>query len=118
MTQEVKQLILDDFNERFYMELESYEDIEIFLGDEASESILPIERKAFFDYWSPEMSEGMEQKIINAMVKHCKADFMNRPDFDDSLDYDLAGAITVFLADAMPDEDESSIYDFIKSKLL
>lgn len=62
-------------------------------------------------------SEGMEDKIINAMKDFCKKDFMNRPDFDDSLDYDLAGAITVFLADSMPDEDEASIYDFIKSKL-
>lgn len=62
-------------------------------------------------------AESMEQKIINAMKDFCKKDFMNRPDFDDSLDYDLAGAITVFLSDAMPDEDEASIYDFIKSKL-
>ena len=36
MNKETKQLILDDFNERFFMELENYEDIEIFLGDEAS----------------------------------------------------------------------------------
>jgi hypothetical protein len=62
-------------------------------------------------------SEGMEDKIINAMKEFCKKDFMNRPDFDDSLDYDLASALTVFIADAMPDEDEASIYDFIKSKL-
>jgi hypothetical protein len=117
MTQETKQLILDDFNDRFYMELESYEDIELFLGDESSENILPIERKAFFDYWSPEMAEGMEDKIINAMKDFCKKDFMNRPDFDDSLDYDLAGALTVFIADAMPGEDEGKIFEFINSKL-
>lgn len=62
MNKEVKQLILDDFNERFFMELESYEDIDIFLGDEASECILPIERKAFFDYWSHEMSKDVMTK--------------------------------------------------------
>jgi hypothetical protein len=117
MNKETKQLILDDFNDRFYMELESYEDIELFLGDESSENILPIERKAFFDYWSPEMAEGMEQKIINAMVEHCKRDFMQYTGFDEKLEHGLAEAITVFIAEAMPDEDESSIYDFIKSKL-
>ncbi len=117
MTQETKQLILDDFNDRFYMELESYEDIEIFLGDEASENILPIERKAFFDYWSPEMAEGMEQKIIKAMVEHCKRDFMQYTGFDEKLEHGLDEAITVFIAEAMPDEDDSSIYDFIIIKL-
>jgi hypothetical protein len=117
MNKETKQLILDDFNERFFMELESYEDIEIFLGDEASESILPRDRKAFFNKWSYEMAKGMEYKIINAMKDFCKKDFMNRPDFDDSLEYDLASALTVFLSDAMPDEDEAQIFDFINSKL-
>jgi hypothetical protein len=117
MTQETKQLILDDFNDRFYMELENYEDIELFLGDEASENILPIERKAFFNKWSNEMAKGMEDKIINAMKDFCKKDFMNRPDFDDSLDYDLASALTVFISDAMPDEDEGKIFEFINSKL-
>jgi hypothetical protein len=62
-------------------------------------------------------SEGMEQKIINAMVKHCKSDFMQYTGFDEKLEHGLAEAITVFIADAMPDEDEAIIYDFIKSKL-
>lgn len=118
MNKETKQQILDDFNNKFYMELESYEDIEIFLGDEASESILPIERKSFFDYWADEMEVSIEDRIISAMKDFCKKDFMNRPDFDDSLDYDLASALTVFISDAMPDEDEASIYDFINSKLI
>lgn len=115
MTQETKQQILDDFNDRFYMELESYEDIDIFLGDEASESILPIERKAFFDYWADEM--GIEDRIISAMKDFCKKDFMNRPGFEPDLEYTLADALTVFIADAMPDEDEEKIFDFINSKL-
>lgn len=117
MTQETKQQILDDFNDRFYMELESYEDIEIYLGDEASENILPKERREFFDYWAEEMEVSIEDRIISAMKEFCKKDFMNRPDFDDSLEYDLASALTVFISDAMPDEDEAKIFDFINSKL-
>jgi hypothetical protein len=51
------------------------------------------------------------------MVEHCKRDFMQYTGFDEKLEHGLAEAITVFIAEAMPDEDESSIYDFIKSKL-
>jgi hypothetical protein len=117
MNKETKQLILKDFNNRFYMELESYEDIEIFLGDEASENILPIERKSFFDYWADEMGISIEDRIISAMKDFCKKDFMNRPEFEPDLEYTLADALTLFISEAMPDEDGASIYDFINSKL-
>jgi len=37
--------VLDAFNEDFFTELEDYEDIEIYLGDEAAENITEEERK-------------------------------------------------------------------------
>lgn len=117
MTQETKQQILDDFNDRFYMELESYEDIEIYLGDEASEDILPKERREFFRHWADEMGISIEDRIISAMKDFCEKDFMNRPGFEPDLEYTLADALTVFIADAMPDEDEAKIFEFINSKL-
>lgn len=44
-----KETILNEFNDRFYMELEEFEAIEIFLNDEASEYITKEEREEFED---------------------------------------------------------------------
>lgn len=48
----VKQdLILNDFNDTFFTELENFYDIEIFLGDEASQGITKKDRKEFYSRW-------------------------------------------------------------------
>lgn len=49
--------VLDAFNEDFFTELEDYEDIEIYLGDEAAENITEEERKIFFKVWAGEIED-------------------------------------------------------------
>ena len=47
--------ILNDFNDRFFTELNCYSDIEIYLNDEASESITQEERADFYSFWENEL---------------------------------------------------------------
>jgi hypothetical protein len=54
---DLKQQILDDFNERFYLEETDFEDIELYFNDEASESITEEERQEFYDYWIEEQGK-------------------------------------------------------------
>ena len=51
----IEEKILNDFNERFFTELDCYSDIEIYLNDEASESIEQWERDDFYSFWENEM---------------------------------------------------------------
>lgn len=57
---ELKQLILDDSNERFNTEHEEFEDIDLFLNDEASECITQEEKDDFYFYWEDELNEIAE----------------------------------------------------------
>ena len=51
----IEEKILNDFNERFFTELDCYSDIGIYLNDEASESIEQWERDDFYSFWENEM---------------------------------------------------------------
>ena len=51
----IEEKILNDFNDRFFTELDCYSDIEIYLNDEASESIEQWERDDFYSFWENEM---------------------------------------------------------------
>lgn len=54
---EIKEQILDDFNERFNLEETDYDDIEMYFNDEASENITEEERQEFYDYWIEEQGK-------------------------------------------------------------
>ena len=51
----IEEKILSDFNDRFFTELDEYSDIEIYLNDEASESITKEERDMFYSFWENEL---------------------------------------------------------------
>lgn len=51
---DLKEQILDEFNDRFFTELDCFEDIETYLEDEAAECHTEEERDDFFDYMSDE----------------------------------------------------------------
>ena len=53
----LKEQILDDFNDRFNTELDDFDEIEIYLNDEASESIKQEEREDFTSYWEDEYQQ-------------------------------------------------------------
>lgn len=56
----LKQQILDDFNDRFNAELNDFDEIEIYLNDEASEYIKQEERDDFLSYWEDEYQQIIE----------------------------------------------------------
>ena len=51
----IEEKILNDFNDRFFTELDCYSDIGIYLNDEANESIEQWERDDFYSFWENEM---------------------------------------------------------------
>lgn len=51
----IEEKILNDFNNRFFTELDCYSDIEIYLNDEASESITQEEKDDFYSFWENEL---------------------------------------------------------------
>ena len=51
----LEEKILNDFNDRFFTELDYYSDIEIYLKDEASESITQEDRDMFYSFWENEL---------------------------------------------------------------
>lgn len=53
----LKEQILDDFNDRFYTELDDFDEIETYLNDEASENIDEDERDDFKSYWEDEYQQ-------------------------------------------------------------
>lgn len=53
----LKEQILDDFNDRFNTELESFDEIGTYLNDEASEYIDEDERDDFKSYWEDEYQQ-------------------------------------------------------------
>lgn len=55
----------------------------------------------------------MEQLIINKALEIIKTDFMQYPDFDDTIDFTLLDAITVILSQYVDDVDTCEIYDFV-----
>lgn len=44
-------LMLNDFNQTFFMELKTFMEIEIYLNDESSDNITKKERKEFYSRW-------------------------------------------------------------------
>jgi hypothetical protein len=59
----------------------------------------------------------MEELIIAKAIEFCKADFMQYPDFDDTIPLSLADAITIFLSQELEEIPTEEIYDFIDNKL-
>ena len=53
----LKEQILDDFNDRFNTELDDFDEIETYLNDEASENINEDERDDFKSYWEDEYQQ-------------------------------------------------------------
>ncbi len=53
----IKEQILDDFNDRFNTELDDFDEIETYLNDEASENIDKDERDDFKSYWKDEYQQ-------------------------------------------------------------
>ena len=53
----LKEQILDDFNDRFNTELDDFDEIETYLNDEASENIDEDERDDFKSYWEDEYQQ-------------------------------------------------------------
>jgi len=66
-----------------------------------------------------EMNEGpeIENLIIEKAKEMMKADFMQYPDYDESIPFTLLDAITVIIAQHVNDVDTCEIYDFLTSKL-
>ena len=56
----LKEQILDDFNDRFNTELDDFDEIETYLNDEASENIDEEERDNFKSYWEDELVQIIE----------------------------------------------------------
>jgi len=53
----LKEQILDDFNDRFNTELDDFDEIETYLNDEASKNIDEDERNNFKSYWESEYQQ-------------------------------------------------------------
>jgi hypothetical protein len=59
----------------------------------------------------------MENIIINKAIELMKSDFMQYPDYDDTIELTLLDAITVLLSQHIDDIDTCEIYDFLATKL-
>ena len=53
---DLKKQILNDFNDKFNTEFDDFNDIELFLNDEASKHITNEEKEEFRVYWSDEVA--------------------------------------------------------------
>ncbi len=58
----------------------------------------------------------MEKIILNIANQIIKTDFMQYPDQEQVTD--LAGALTVILAEHLPDTDTGEIYDYLQTKII
>lgn len=58
----------------------------------------------------------MEQLIIKKAIDLMKSDFMQYPDYDESIEISLLDAITVLLSQSITDIDTCEIYDFLTTK--
>ncbi len=56
----LKEQILDDFNDRFNTELDDFDEIETYLNDEVSQNIKQEEREDFTSYWEDELVQIIE----------------------------------------------------------
>jgi hypothetical protein len=63
---DLKQQILEAFNDIFFTELEEYSEIETYLGDEVAENITEKEREKFFSDWKDEIDEINEIDYIES----------------------------------------------------
>lgn len=64
----LKEQILDNFNDTFNTELYEFDDIETYLNDEASENIDEDERNDFEAYWEDEYAKIEEIDHVEDMV--------------------------------------------------
>lgn len=55
----------------------------------------------------------MEDLIIQKAIEIVKADFMQYPDFDESLEFSFKDALTVLISQHLEDEPTDQIYDFV-----
>ena len=55
----------------------------------------------------------MEQIIINKAIEIMKSDFMQYPDYDETIEFTLLDAITVVLSQHIEDIDTCEIYNFL-----
>jgi hypothetical protein len=69
------EMILNEFNDRFNMELDEFSDIEIFLDDEASESITIEEREEFLEYMSYEYNSIREIDELESDISSREFDY-------------------------------------------
>jgi len=65
-----------------------------------------------------EMNESheMENLIIEKAIEIIKSDFMQYPDYDESIPFTFLDAITAILAQTIEDVNTCEIYDFLQSK--
>ncbi len=61
--------------------------------------------------------ENIEQLIIEKAKQLIKQDFMQYPEFDESLEFTIKDAITFLITNQMGDIESSLVYDFVISKL-
>lgn len=60
----------------------------------------------------------MEKLIINKAIDLIKSDFMQYPDYDETIEMSLLDAITVLLSQHIDDIDTCEIYDFLTTKII
>ena len=58
----------------------------------------------------------MEELIIEKAKEMIKADFMQYPDYDESIPFTFLDAMTAILAQTIEDIDTCEIFDFLQSK--
>ena len=58
----------------------------------------------------------MENIILNIANQIIKTDFMQYPEQEQVTD--LTGALTVIVAEYLPDTDTGEIYDYLKTKII
>lgn len=63
-----------------------------------------------------EKNNIMENLIIEKAKEMIKSDFMQYPDYDESISFTFLDAMTVILAQTIEDIDTCEIYDFLQSK--
>lgn len=59
----------------------------------------------------------MENLIIEKAREMIKSDFMQYPEYDETIELTLLDAITAILAQVVNDVDTCEIYDFLTTKL-
>ena len=59
----------------------------------------------------------MEELIITKAIELMKSDFMQFPDYDETIEITLLDAVTVILSQTIDEIDTCEIYEFLLTKL-